>query len=96
MRVTIEIKSKTLLLPQNVFLKKSPFSEMDNPKITLFSYPFIAPVNTIRASTDSLILSGSCLITPIRFKVTSFFTQLIVHNDSFDLVLGRRFIVSRR
>ena len=34
--------------------------------------------------------------TPVLFKVTSFFTQLIVHNDSFDLVVGRRFIVSRR
>ena len=34
--------------------------------------------------------------TPILFKVTSFFTQLIVYNDSFDLVVGRRFIVSCR
>ena len=30
------------------------------------------------------------LTTPNRFKVTSFFTQLIVHNDSFDLVVGRK------
>ena len=35
-------------------------------------------------------------MTPIRFKVPSFIPQFIVHNDSFDLVLGRRFIVSRK
>ena len=36
------------------------------------------------------------LQTPIRFKVLSFIPHFIVHNDSFDLVVGRRFIVSRR
>ena len=36
------------------------------------------------------------LQTLIRFKVPSFIPHLIVQNDSFDLVIGRRFIVSRR
>ena len=36
------------------------------------------------------------ILTPIRFKVPSFIPQVIAHNDSFDLAVGRRFIVSRK
>ena len=48
-------------------------------------------------STVSFIAcTCNLMITPIRFKVPSFIPHPIVHNDSFDLVVGRRFIVSRR
>ena len=43
-----------------------------------------------------LYVDGIQLLTPIRFKVPSFIPQFIVHNDSFDLAVGRRFIVSRK
>ena len=48
-------------------------------------------------STVSFIaFTCNLMITPIRFKVPSFISHFIVHNDSFGLVVGRRFIVSRR
>ena len=104
-KVKTRMKHILVFLFLSVFLRKGAFL------LGKKSVPFCTKVRSFSKNRPYLLREKSAsflqrarssslellfLITPIRFKAPSFIPHLIVHNESFDLVIGRRFIVSRR